>query len=92
MFGNTADYEAAIELALRIAKGFFPVRVELPPPVPTMLLVPEDLSLSFIIRLDIGLLAPAAPPAAAARPPAPPAPSDPPLLVEELVLELEVLL
>lgn len=41
---------AAIADAFRIANGFLPVRVvPLPVPVPTKLLVPEDLSLSFII-------------------------------------------
>ena len=83
-----------MELALRMAKGFFPVNVELPPPVPTRLLVPDDLSLSFIIRLDIALGAPPAvlPGIPVPRPPAMPAPSDPPLLVEEFVLEFDVLL
>ena len=43
---------AAIADAFRIANGFLPVRVvPLPVPVPTKLLVPEDLSLSFIIFL-----------------------------------------
>ena len=37
--------------AFKIAKGFFPVRVELPEPLPTKLLVPELLSLSLIILL-----------------------------------------
>ena len=37
--------------AFRIANGFLPVKVELPDPVPTKLLVPEDLSLSLIILL-----------------------------------------
>lgn len=49
LLGKTAFYDAAIADALRIAKGFFPVRVELPAPAPMRLLVPEDLSLSFII-------------------------------------------
>lgn len=44
---------AAIAEAFRIAKGFLPVRVELPEPLPTRLLVPEDLSLSLIILLAI---------------------------------------
>jgi hypothetical protein len=84
-----------MELAFKIAKGFFPVKVELPPPVPTRLLVPDDLSLSFIIRFDIALFC--APPYVlpgipVPRPPATPAPSDPPLLVEEFVLEFDVLL
>ena len=86
-----------MELAFRIANGFFPVKVELPPPVPTRLLVPDDLSLSFIIRFDIALFcAPPGPPVAPGipvpRPPATPAPRDPPLLVEEFVLEFDVLL
>ena len=34
-----------------MAKGFLPVNVELPCPVPTKLLVPDDLSLSLIIFL-----------------------------------------
>ena len=37
--------------ALRMAKGFLPVSVEFPEPLPTRLLVPEDLSLSLIILL-----------------------------------------
>jgi len=39
-----------MEDAFRTAYGFLPVRVE--PPLPTKLFVPEDLSLSFIIRLE----------------------------------------
>lgn len=39
--------------AFKTAKGFFPVRVELPDPLPTMLLVPELLSVSLIILLAI---------------------------------------
>lgn len=46
----------AIAEALRMANGFFPVRVELPEPVPTKLLVPEDLSLSLIILFCIRVL------------------------------------
>lgn len=38
-----------------MANGFFPVSVEFPLPVPTRLLVPDDLSLSLIILLAIGL-------------------------------------
>ena len=55
LFGKTAFYVAAIAEALRIANGFLPVRVELPPPVPTRLFVPDDLSLSFMIFLAIPL-------------------------------------
>ena len=51
LFGKTAFCVAAIEEAFKIAYGFLPVRVELLPPVPTRLLVPEDLSLSLIILL-----------------------------------------
>lgn len=36
-----------------MAKGFLPVRVELPDPLPTILLVPELLSLSLIILFAI---------------------------------------
>jgi hypothetical protein len=55
LFGKTAFYVAAIAEALRMANGFLPVRVELPPPVPTRLFVPDDLSLSFMIFLAIPL-------------------------------------
>lgn len=57
--------------------------------------MPDDLSLSLIMRFDIALFwappvfAPGAPVPLA---PATPAPSDPPLFVEEFVLEFEVLL
>jgi len=52
LFGNIAFWVAAIADAFRMANGFLPVRVvPLPVPVPTKLLVPEDLSLSFIIFL-----------------------------------------
>lgn len=37
--------------AFRMAKGFLPVRVEDPAPVPTRLFVPDDLSPSLIILL-----------------------------------------
>lgn len=37
--------------AFKIANGFLPVNVEFPAPVPTRLLVPDDLSLSLIILL-----------------------------------------
>jgi len=54
LFGNTADYEAAMELALRTAYGFFPVsELPPPPPVPTRLFVPELLSPSLIILFAI---------------------------------------
>ena len=52
LFGKIAFWVAAIADAFRMAKGFLPVRVvPLPVPVPTRLLVPEDLSVSFIIFL-----------------------------------------
>lgn len=51
LFGNTAFWVAAIAEAFNIANGFLPVKVELPDPVPTKLLVPDDLSLSLIIFL-----------------------------------------
>ena len=51
LLGKTAFYEAAMAEAFRMAKGFFPVNVVLPPPEPIRLLVPDDLSLSLIIFL-----------------------------------------
>lgn len=74
--------------------------MELPLPVPTRLFVPDDLSLSFIIRFDIALfydvpwllLPEPGIPVPRPEPVVAPAPKDPPLLVDELVLELEVLL
>ena len=52
LLGKIAFWVAAIADAFRMAKGFLPVRVvPLPVPVPTRLLVPEDLSVSFIIFL-----------------------------------------
>lgn len=56
LFGKTAFWVAAIAEALRMAKGFLPVSVEFPTPVPTRLLVPDDLSLSLIIFLPNGWL------------------------------------
>ena len=53
LLGNTAFYDAAMAEALRTAKGFFPVKLELPLPEPTRLLVPLDLSVSFIMRFYI---------------------------------------
>ena len=66
---------AAIADALRIANGFLPVSVEFPTPVPTRLLVPDDLSLSLIIFLPNGWLF--------ADPLAPFWPDDPLLALEE---------
>jgi hypothetical protein len=54
LLGNTACWDAAIDDALRMAKGFLPVSVE-PYPLPIKLLVPDDLSLSLIIFLDMAL-------------------------------------
>jgi len=56
LLGNTAFYEAAMAEALSTANGLFPVSVVAPFPIPMRLLVPELLSLSFIILLDIELL------------------------------------
>ena len=53
LFGKMAFWVAAIAEAFKIANGFLPVKVELPLPEPTRLLVPEDLSLSLIILLAI---------------------------------------
>ena len=55
LFGKTAFCEAAMAEALRMAKGFLPVRVVLPLPEPIRLLVPDDLSLSLIIFFAIPL-------------------------------------
>ena len=51
LLGNTAFYVSAIAEAFRTANGFLPVRVD--PPEPTRFLVPDDLSLSLIIFLEI---------------------------------------
>jgi len=54
LFGNMADCEAAMAEALRMANGFLPVKLE---PL-IILLVPEDLSPSLIVLLDITLFVP----------------------------------
>ena len=52
LFGNCDCYVAAIEDAFNTAYEFLPVRV-FPLPLPIMLFVPEDLSLSLIILFGL---------------------------------------